>query len=299
MEEHVEHFIRYLAAERGYADNTLSAYRNDLRQFYLFVANTRPDIVSWALVDLMLIQAYVLDLKARAYSPSSVARKIAALKSFYYYLAEKRVVAVNPTIDLEPPRVTKVPPRALSAEQVTALLNAPAEPTPKGLRDRAMLEVMYATGLRVTELVTLQLEDYEPGTSMLTVGQGAHERTISLTEPARAALDAYLAHARAALGAPTDDGVLFANPRGEPLTRQGIWLILKQYVARAGIAASVTPHSLRHAFAVHRLEQGASLQDVQRLLGHAHLSTTHLYSRTQLPALTPSSKIQISEHTES
>lgn len=299
MEEHVEHFIRYLAAERGYADNTLSAYRNDLRQFYLFVVNTRPDIVSWALVDLMLIQAYLLDLKARAYSPSSVARKIAALKSFYYYLTEKRVVAVNPTIDLEPPRVTKVPPRALSTEQVTALLNAPAEPTPKGLRDRAMLEVMYATGLRVTELVTLQLEDYDPRTSMLTVGQGAHERTVPLTEPARAALDAYLARARAALGAPPDDGVLFANPRGEPLTRQGIWLILKQYVARAGIEAPVTPHSLRHAFAVHRLEQGASLQDVQRLLGHAHLSTTHLYSRTQLPALTPGSKIQSSEHTES
>lgn len=299
MEQDIEQFIQYLAAEKGYAGNTLVAYRNDMRQFYLFVLNTRPDIASWARVDSMLIQAYLLDLRARAYSTASVARKIAALKSFYFYLTEMRVVAVNPTIELEPPRVTKTPARALSAEQVTALLNAPAEPTPKGLRDRAMLEVMYATGLRVTELVTLKLADYTAETGTLRVGQGPHERTVPLPSAAQTAVDVYLARARSGLGAPPEDGALFVNPRGEPLTRQGVWLILKQYVARAGIGAVVTPHSLRHAFAVHRLDEGASLQDVQRLLGHAHLSTTHLYHRSQLPALTESSKIETAEQTES
>jgi integrase/recombinase XerD len=298
MEQDIERFLQSLAAEKGYAENTLVAYRNDLRQFYLFVLNTRPDIASWARVDSLLIQAYLLDLKARAYSTASVARKIAALKTFYFYLTESRVVAVNPTIELEPPRVTKMPTRALSAEQVTALLNAPTDPTPKGLRDRAMLEVMYATGLRVTELVSLKLADYVAEAGTLKVGQGPHERTVPLPNAARTAVDVYLARARSGLGAPPDDGALFVNPRGEPLTRQGVWLILKQYVARAGIGVVVTPHSLRHAFAVHRLDGGASLQDVQRLLGHAHLSTTHLYHRSQLPALTESSKIETAEPTE-
>lgn len=298
MQEFIAQFIEYLAAEKGYAENTLAAYRNDLNQFHQFVLNTRPDISTWARVEVMLIQAYLLDLKARNYTSASIARKVAALKSFYFYLTETRVVAVNPTLELETPRVTKAPPRALTPEQVTALLNAPAEPTPKGLRDRAMLEVMYATGLRVTELVTLELKNYDAAAGTLRVGRGAHERTLELSNAARTAVDVYLARARANLGAPVDAGALFVNPRGEALTRQGVWLILKQYVARAGIDAAVTPHSLRHAFAAHRLDEGASLQDVQHLLGHAHLSTTHLYQRSQLPALTEGSKTETVEQTE-
>lgn len=298
MEQLIERFIQYLAAEKGYADNTLAAYRNDLRQFYQFVMNARPDISSWARVDLMLLQAYLLDLKARAYSSSSIARKIATLKSFYFYLTVTRVSAVNPTLELESPRVTKRVPQLLTTAQVTALLNAPTELTPKGLRDRAMLEVMYATGLRVSELVTLRVQDYAAANATLQLGQGAHRRTAILSDVAQTALDVYLARARPQLGAPSDDGALFVNPRGAPLTRQGVWLILKQYVARAGIDASVMPHSLRRAFAAQRLEAGASLQDVQRLLGHAHLATTQLYHRSQLPALAASSKTETMEHSE-
>ncbi|RIK25746.1 MAG: tyrosine recombinase XerD [Chloroflexi bacterium] len=297
VESFIEQYLEYLAAEKGYAENTLAAYRNDLRQFYLFVVNTRPDITSWARVDSLLLQAYLLDLKARRYSASSVARKVAALKSFYFYLTQRHVLAVNPTLDLDPPRVSKTPPRTLNPEQVTALLNAPAEPTPKGLRDRAMLEVMYATGLRVTELVTLQLTDFNAAARTLRVGRGLQERTLELTNAAHTALEIYLARSRANFGAPPDSGALFVNPRGEPLTRQGVWLILKHYVAQAGIAGAVTPHSLRHAFATHRLQEGSSLQDVQRLLGHAHISSTQLYNRGQATALTvrPKSDLELHE----
>lgn len=262
------------------------AYRNDLLQFHQFVMNTRPYISSWARVDSLLIQASVLDLKARAYSAASVARKVAALKSFYFYLTEIGVMAVNPTLELETPRVSKQPPPTLTHEQVSALLNAPVEMTPKGLRDRAMFQVMYATGLRVTELVSLQFDDLNLENETLQVGSGTHRRTLALTNTAHTALSIYVARARAEFGVSSDSGPLFVNPRGDELTRQGIWLILKQYVAQAGIEGDVTPHSLRHAFATHRLQEGSSLQDVQRMLGHAHLSTTQLYNRGQATALT-------------
>lgn len=286
MEEQIEQFIEYLATQKHYAGNTLMAYRNDLYQFHQFVMTTRPFTSSWARVDSLLIQAFLLDLKARNYSAASIARKIAALKAFYFYLTEMRVLAANPTLELEPPRVHKQPPRALTEAQVTALLDAPAEPSPKGLRDRAMLEVMYATGIRVTELVTLDVRDVDLEADTLRIGTGSRERVVPLTERADYALREYITRARGGYGAPPDRGPLFVNPRGAQLTRQGVWLILKQYVAQAGIDTPVTPHSLRHSFAAHRLEQGSSLQDVQKLLGHAHLSTTQIYNKPRPPALT-------------
>jgi integrase/recombinase XerD len=262
------------------------AYRNDLMQFYQFVMNARPFTSSWARVDSLLLQAFLLDLRAREYSSASIARKIASLKSFYFYLTEIHVMATNPTLQLEPPRVNKPPPRTLSEAQVTALLSAPNEPSPKGLRDRAMLEVMYATGIRVTELVTLDVRDVDLEQGTLRIGNGARERTVPLNDRARQALNEYMIRARPGYGTLSGEGSLFVNPRGEQLTRQGVWLILKQYVARAGIDTPVTPHSMRHSFATHRLQQGSSLQDVQRMLGHAHLSTTQVYNRPRTPALT-------------
>jgi len=297
LESQIEQFIQYLATEKGYAGNTVMAYRNDLSQFHQFVMTVRPYLSSWARVDMLLIQAYVLDLKARKYSVASVARKVAALKSFYFYLTEKNVMASNPTLDLEAPRVSKQPPRALSQQQVTMLLGAPAEPTPKGLRDRAMLEVMYATGLRVTELVTLDIRDVDLAHSKLKIGSGARRRSVTLTEAAQNALLAYIGRARGNYGAPPENGPLFVNPRGGALTRQGVWLILKQYVARAGIPTAVTPHSLRHSFATHRLQEGSSVQEVQRMLGHAHPSSTQVY-RSQLPALTEGSTARAAEKSE-
>lgn len=277
MEEQIEQFIEYLATQKHYAGNTLMAYRNDLLQFHQFVLNLRPYTSSWARVDSLLMQAYLLDLKAREYSTASVARKVAALKSFYFYLTEMRVMATNPTLDLDPPRVNKQPPRALTEAQVTALLSAPAEPNAKGLRDRAMLELMYATGIRVSELISLDIRNWNEEEANLRIGEGSHERVVQLTERSQNALREYVNRARAGYGTPADHGPLFVNPRGDQLTRQGVWLILKQYVEQAGIATSVTPHSLRHSFAAHRLAEGASLEQVQRMLGHAHLTTTLVY----------------------
>lgn len=284
METQIEEFIQHLATQKNYARNTLTAYRNDLLQFHQFVMNMRSYISSWARVDSLLMQAYLLDLKAREYSASTIARKIASIKSFYFYLTEMRVMASNPTLDLDAPRVTKQPPRALTQEQVSALLHAPAEPNAKGLRDRAMLELMYATGIRVTELVTLDVRDANLEAGVLKIGSGARERTVALTAGALNALREYFDRARMGYGAEPDAGPLFVNPRGEKLTRQGIWLILKQYVKQAGIETDVTPHSLRHSFAAHRLADGSSLQEVQRMLGHAHMTTTQVYRPR--PALT-------------
>jgi integrase/recombinase XerD len=297
VEQHIEQFIEYLATQKHYAGNTLMAYRNDLLQFYQFVMNLRPYTSSWARVDSLLMQAYLLDLKARDYSSASIARKIAALKSFYYYLTEMHVMASNPTLDLDAPRVHKQPPRALTEAQIVALLHAPAEPNPKGLRDRAMLEVMYATGIRVTELVALDVRDVNFEAGALKIGNGARERNVPLTEGAKNALREYITRARAGYGAPVERGPLFLNPRGAQLTRQGVWLILKQYVKQVGIESTVTPHSLRHSFAAHRLREGSTLQEVQRMLGHAHLTTTQVYRPR--PALTDGLAHDSSERKES
>lgn len=286
MEQHIEQFIEYLATQKHYAGNTLMAYRNDLLQFYQFVMNLRPYTSSWARVDSLLMQAYLLDLKAREYSAASIARKIAALKSFYFYLTEMRVMVSNPTLDLDAPRVNKQPPRALTDAQIVALLHAPSDPNPKGLRDRAMLEVMYATGIRVTELVALDVRDVDFEAATLRIGSGTRERSVPLTEGAARALREYIIRARPGYGAPPEQGPLFLNPRGMKLTRQGVWLILKQYVKQVGIEMTVTPHSLRHSFAAHRLREGSTLQEVQRMLGHAHLTTTQVYRPR--PALTDS-----------
>ncbi len=281
MDEHINAFIQHLSAHKRYSANTLSAYRNDLGQFFQFVTIERPHLTSWARVDSLLLQAYLLRLRARNYSPASIARKVAAIKSFYFYLLEQQLIAVNPTLELDAPKVTKQPPHPLTVDQVNALLSAAIEATPKGYRDRALMELLYASGVRVTELVMLDVESVDLENCVLRVGREGemHARSLPLNERAVGALRVYIEKGRAAFQAAAEVDALFLNPRGEPLTRQGVWLILKRYVKQAGIECEVTPHSLRHSFAAHRLQNGERVQDLQRLLGHAHLSTTQVYSR--------------------
>jgi integrase/recombinase XerD len=279
MEEQIHAFIEHLATRRHCAANTLAAYRVDLLQFYHFIGLERPHLSSWARVDAFLLQAFLLHLKARACSPATVARKVAALKSFYFYLLENKHIAGNPTVNLEVPPVLKHPPRPLTEEEIRKLLEAVSEVSPKGYRDRAILEIMFTAGLRVTELVTLPLAAVDLQAKKVRVEEQDGERVLGLSEGALGAVRVYLEKGRAALKGPEDSGAFFVNSRGRQMTRQGLWLIIKGYAKRAGIGGDITPHSLRHTFAAQRLAQGERIEDLQRLLGHAHLSTTLVYNR--------------------
>ena len=285
MDDRIGHFLNFLSSEKGASQNTIAAYRNDLSQFhtYLSTINLNGNNTDWRRITKDSIVTYVLELKDRKYAEASVARKVAAVKSFFQYLHAEGAIQRNPTESLESPRVGKSLPKPLTVQQVDELLEQPAKKdTPESLRDQAMLELLYATGLRVTELVSLDLDSISLDPRSPTarcLGKGAKERAIPIHEQALRALIAYLNDGRPRLVKNKTERALFVNRRGERLTRQGFWLILKQYATQAGIEGSVTPHSLRHSFATHMLKGGAPLRNVQELLGHANISTTQVYTQ--------------------
>lgn len=284
MQADIQEFLDYLVAERGGSDNTVAAYRNDLEQFYAFV--TRPGQLrgepSWAALTRDNLVSYILFLKEREYASATVARKVAAMKSFFHYLLRTGAIADNPAEDLDSPKVKKQLPQTLSPDEVARLLALPSElgRTPKGLRDAALLEMLYATGMRVSEVASLTVDDLdlEAGT-VRCVGKGDKERVMPLYRKACESVQDYLEHGRDAfLGGRAGERTLFLNPRGERLTRQGLWLIIKGYAREIDLDDRVTPHTLRHSFATHMLNGGAGLREVQKLLGHANISTTQVYT---------------------
>ena len=283
MQDQINQFLEYLEAEKGYSSNTLAAYQNDLNQFLIFLqqlpAETRPR--GWGNVTRDHIVSYILEMKEREYASSTVARKVAAVKSFFKFLESTGEIKVNPAKDLETPRAEKHLPATISAAEVDRLLAAPAGDSPSAQRDRAMLELLYATGLRVSELVALDVTDVdlEEGT-VRCLGKGKKERVLPIYERARKALADYINKGRPKLlGTNTEEKALFLNRRGTRLTRQGLWLIIKRYVQEVGIKENVTPHTLRHSFATHMLRGGADLRAVQQMLGHANISTTQIYTQ--------------------
>lgn len=281
MEEQIGEFLAFLRDGKRYAHNTVEAYRNDLTQFLNFVATERPHLSSWGRVDKPLLLDFIKDLTAREYTPSSVARKVAVLKTFYHFLTQRNLVDEDPTATLGSPKVQKRLPHILTPAEIERLLAAPVQHrTPKGFRDRAILELLYAAGVRVTELVSLDVAsiDLDARTAQCK-GSGARTRVIPVSQRAADALSDYLQRGRPAFASRASQDALFVNPHGERLTRQGLWLIIKEYVGEAGIQTPVTPHTLRHSFAVHQLNDGADLESVQKLLGHANITTTQLYAR--------------------
>ena len=285
MQQQIDDFLTYLSAERNAAVNTITAYKNDLDQFRQFleslsVNGSGPSLTS---VDLPMLQNYVAAMREREYADATIARKIAAVKSFYSYLTAEGVVTTDPTDTLSSPRVGKRLPKALSVREIDELLEQPRKrSTPEAKRDRAMLELLYATGRRVSELVALSLESIELLNNLATVrcvGKAGKERVIPIHEQAVHALRIYLQDARPEMAYSKRERGLFINRRGERLTRQGFWLILKNYARMAGIPSDVTPHTLRHSFATHMLRGGAPLRSVQELLGHANISTTQIYTQ--------------------
>jgi len=283
MLEKIEDFLNFLALEKGSPPNTLVAYRNDLTQLARYLNNQDTfEVKSWDEVDKDMIIAYILYLKEREYAPSTVARKVAATKSFIHFLVTEDFIEDDPTATLDSPKVKKQLPKAIPSEEMELLLAEPAKrSTPKAQRDKAMLELMYATGMRATELVELDIDDINlPSSSVRVIGKGDKERIIPIHARAVQAIETYLRKGRLQLLKDPDEKALFLNPRGKRLTRQGLWLIIKDYVERAGLAPDITPHTFRHSFATHMLEsKEATLVDVQQFLGHANISTTQIYTR--------------------
>ncbi len=278
MQQLLQDFLNYLSVERGLAKNTIESYGRDLRQ-YLSYLNERKNGLAFKEATQVTVVGYLLHLQAHGRATATLSRSLAAIKAFYHFLARERLIERDPTINLDAPRQEKRLPRVLSVQEVTRLLEQPDLKTPGGIRDRAMLEVLYATGLRVSELVSLTIEDINLEEGYLRcLGKGTKERIVPMGNMAAKYLTFYLNHARKFLAAAPGEAVLFLNHHGNRLTRQGFWKIIKKYADQLQIEREVTPHTLRHSFATHLLENGADLRSVQEMLGHADISTTQIYT---------------------
>jgi integrase/recombinase XerD len=281
MHQQIESFLDSLQAEKRYSLNTVVAYRNDLNQFVNSI-QSEFNVVSTDKVTREQLVTYVLGLKGdREYASATIARKVAAIKSFFHYLVSHGLLSQDPSSDLDSPHVLKNLPTSISEEQVQRLLCAAQnESGIRGLRDNALLEVLYATGMRVSEVVDLNLGDIDwDGHCVHCVHSDGKERVIPLHQRSLDALQLYLQDGRDKLVHQDDEHALFLNHRGQRLTRQGLWLIIKKYVGEVGISTAVTPHTLRHSFATHLLNGGADVRQVQGLLGHANISTTQVYTQ--------------------
>ncbi|HUS94239.1 MAG TPA: site-specific tyrosine recombinase/integron integrase [Patescibacteria group bacterium] len=283
MEDQLSAFLHFLTTERNYSANTIAAYQNDLNQFMKWLRINHPEINNWVNVTYEVVSQYTATLKKQSYTPSSVARKVAAIKSFFHFLLARGYIGSDPTTNLDSPKVKKRLPETLSTTNVERLLTAPMQKkSPKNLRDSALLHVLYSTGMRVTEAVSVKIDDVNlPDSELAVIGRDNHVRMLPLDETTSDILATYLSEGRPHLVKNKDEKALFLNHRGQQLTRQGLWLIIKAYAERADLGLKVTPHTLRHSFAAHRLDSGADLRDVQQLLGHANISTTQIYSQLQ------------------
>jgi integrase/recombinase XerD len=273
-EDLLKRFLNYLAVEKGLARNTLESYERDLRAYLRFLKTKGPDDVSQA--DVVAFQAA---LTSRGVSLPSVARSLSAVRGFHKFLMTDGLASTDPTLTVETPRGWKRLPKSLSSALVDTLLNQPATSTPIGLRDKAMLEVLYATGLRVSELVGLKLSEinFERG-FLVVIGKGSKERAVPMGESAIAVVKEYIAGARRALLKDRDSELLFISSQRKGISRQMFWKRIKSYAAAAGISGSISPHTLRHSFATHLLDNGADLRMVQAMLGHSDISTTQIYT---------------------
>jgi integrase/recombinase XerD len=276
MDTALNQFYQHLGVERGLAFLTVAAYSGDLQDFWEFLG--ARDRTAWTAVTLDDLRDYLAALEARGLSARSRARRLAALRQFFRFLQREEQLSANPAELLDSPRLPRRLPKVLPEAEVTALLAAPDPSTPSGQRDAALLEVLYATGLRVSELVGLTFKQLDLRRGVVRpLGKGSKERVVPMVILAVEKLQLYLAQGRPRLLKDKQSPYIFINQRGGPLTRQGFWKILQQYALKAGVR-HLSPHTLRHSFATHLLSRGANLKVLQMLLGHANLTTTQIYT---------------------
>ena len=274
----VENFLDFLQKDKKLSDNTLQSYNRDIKLYGNYLENNNLDMLK---TDEASIKTYLDSLKENGKAVSTVSRNLASLRSFYQYLYKTKCVTEDPTVNLESPKIERKPPKILSAEQVELLLDQPKCVDLKGYRDKAMLELVYATGIRVTELISLNIDDINLESGYIKCSNRTKQRVIPIGNLAVTALKDYIDKSREVLLKSEEDTALFVNMNGQRLTRQGFWKIIKQYKTQANIDVDITPHTLRHSFAVHLLENGAELRAIQEMLGHSDISSTQVYAQIE------------------
>lgn len=274
--KYVENFLNFLQNDKKLSDNTLQSYNRDIKLYCNYLEQNNLDAIETGEAE---IKTYLDSLKDNGKAVSTISRNLASLRSFYQYLHRTRVMTKDPTVNLESPKIERKLPKILSSEQVELLLEQPKCTDLKGYRDKAMLELVYATGIRVTELISLNVDDIDLENKTIRCVGKNKERVIPIGSLAINALKDYLEKSRNVLIKSEEEPALFINVNGQRLTRQGFWKIIKQYKTQANIDVDITPHTLRHSFAVHLLENGAELSAIQEMLGHSDISSTQVYAQ--------------------
>jgi integrase/recombinase XerD len=277
MEALVQKFVNFLERDKRLSLNTLQSYRRDIEQYFIYLQEI--NLQNIANTNKTTVIAYLLYLQKKGRATSTISRNLASIRSFYQYISKNKIIDHDPTSELESPKVEKKLPQILSTEEVELLLEQPQCVDLKGFRDKAMLELLYATGIRVSELIQLNTSDINMDAAFIRCNKGTRERMIPIGSMAIAALREYLLKSRPLLIQKSDEKALFVNINGGRLTRQGFWKIIKQYKNMAKIAKDITPHTLRHSFAAHLLENGADLRSIQEMLGHSDISSTQIYDQ--------------------
>lgn len=276
MRGEVDRFEQYLREVKQASENTVQSYRRDLMQMITYLEE--KEIREAAKVTKTSLHGYILHMEEQGKAATTISRMMAAMKAFFNYECMQACIRRNPAESLHAPKVEKKAPVVLSVDQVSALLAQPSGQTPKEIRDKAMLALLYATGIRVSELIGIQMEDINMNIGFLVCRDGERERTIPFGRSAKAALEEYLEHARNELLRGKGSDYFFVNCTGGAMSRQGFWKIIKYYGEKAGIEEDITPHTLRHSFAAHLIARGADMRAVQTILGHSDMATTQMYA---------------------
>lgn len=280
MNDLLDSFLSFLVVEKGLSENTLESYGRDLKKFLLFIESR--GITSAREIRYGDILDFMTHSREEGLGATSIVRSMVSVKQFFKYLLSEKVLSEDPTAHIKTPKMKKAIPGVISLGDVESILGAPDESTPEGLRDAAMLEILYATGIRVSELIGLKLNDvnFELG-FVVVYGKGSKERVVPIGDKARDKLLLYLRDSRPALLKGRESKALFVTRRGAGMTRQGFWKIIKAQALKAGVTKKISPHTLRHSFATHLLERGADLRTIQIMLGHSDISTTQIYTHVE------------------